>query len=106
TEITAEISLSSRVVSADSAAAWSMTISISCAPLLIASVASAAFVCGVWAPVGNPITVQTFTSVWAKRAAARVTQIGWMHTEAVRNCAAWSQSLSISEAVVVGDKRV
>ena len=60
-----------------------ITISISIAPLAIASLVSKALVAVVVEPCGNPITVQTFTVLPARALAAAATSIGRMQYEAV-----------------------
>ena len=58
------------------------TMSISCAPLAIASIVSIALINEVFAPSGNPITVHTFTPVPLSFSAAYFTWVGLKHTEA------------------------
>ena len=69
-----------------------MTISTSSAPFAIASFVSKALAEEVAAPRGNPITVQTFTSVPANCAFAKATRAGFTHTEQNPYSAASSQS--------------
>jgi len=69
-----------------------MTISTSSAPFAIASFVSKALAEEVAAPRGNPITVQTFTSVPANCAFAKATRAGFTHTEQNPYSAASPQS--------------
>ncbi len=76
-----------------------MTMSISLAPSRMARRASSALFSAGVAPSGKPTTVQTTEELRARRAAQRRTKIGLTQTDAKLNCAASSQSLSMSEYV-------
>ena len=73
--------------------------SISLAPSRMARRASSALFSPGVAPSGKPTTVQTTEELRARRAAQRLTKIGLTQTDAKPNCAASSQSWSISEYV-------
>ena len=79
---TARISRSTNSLSLSFNAPILITISTSSAPFSIAFFVSNAFVSGVVAPKGKPITVQTFTSDPSKSSLAYFTQVGFTHTEA------------------------
>jgi hypothetical protein len=80
--------------------------STSSAPFSIAFFVSNAFVSGVFAPRGKPITVQTFTSVPCNNSLAYFTHVGFTHTEAKLYSFASLQSFSICSFVVYGLSKV
>src|SRR3972149_3014279 len=103
---TPRMSCSTSSSSPDLSAPTLMTISISCAPSFTASSVSAAFTVASVAPRGKPTTVQTFTGVSRRAAAAVATQVGFTTTVAKPNCFASAQSLRISSRVASGLSRV
>ena len=77
---TALISSSTNLRFLDLRAPILITISISSAPLAIASLASKALTAEVDAPKGKPITVQTLTELSLSNSAAVLTQVGLTQT--------------------------
>jgi len=83
-----------------------ITISISSAPFLIASIVSNALVSIVLAPSGNPITVQTKTSLPFNKLAACWTLAGLTQTLLKSYLIASSQSFLISALVAKAFNKV
>jgi len=83
-----------------------MTISTSSAPLITAFLASKAFVSGVFAPSGKPITVQVLTVEFRRRLLTSFVQNGLTHTEAKPKVSASSHTRFMSLSVASGLSRV